>query len=200
MHPALASLGALALGLGVLGVATDGFAALTTEGARRLAAARDAPQMPRVAIETMTGRVEPLPATPQATVVEFIYTTCADICQAAGDEMARLRDRLAEGPLAGRVRLVSLSFDPARDGPAQLAEYARWHEADGAVWTVARPADAGDLPRLLDAYGVTVIPDRIGGFTHNTALHVVTPEGRLAAILDMDDTSGAEAALERVLR
>ncbi|PKP75984.1 MAG: SCO family protein [Alphaproteobacteria bacterium HGW-Alphaproteobacteria-6] len=200
MHPALASLGALALGLGALGLATDGFAALTTEGARRLAALRTAPEMPRVAIETMAGSIEPLPAASRATVVEFIYTTCPDICQAAGDEMARLRDRLAKGPLSGRVRLVSVSFDPARDDPARMADYGRWHEADGAVWTVARPADARDLPNLLDAYGVTVIPDRIGGFTHNTALHVVTPEGRLAAILDMDDLAGAEAALAGVLQ
>ncbi len=176
------------------------FAALTTEGARRLAAARDAPEMPLVAMETMTGAVEPLPATPQATVVAFIYTTCPDICHAAGDAMARLRDRLAAGPLAGRVRLVSLSFDPARDDPARMSGYADWREADGAVWTVARPHDARDLPRLLAAYGVTVIPDRMGGFTHNAALHVVTPAGRLAAILDMDDLEGVEAALRRVLQ
>jgi len=114
--------------------------------------------------------------------------------------MARLRDRLATGPLAGRVRLVSLSFDPARDDPARMAEYGRWHEADGAVWTVARPVMRDDLDALLDAYGVTVIRDRMGGFTHNTALHVVSPEGRLAAILDMGDLDGAEAALTRMLQ
>ncbi len=200
MHPGLASLGALALSLGALGLATDGFAALTTEGARRLAAVRDAPEVPNMRIETMAGTIESLPAMPQATVVEFIYTTCADICQAAGDEMAQLRDRLATGPLADRVRLVSVSFDPARDDPARMADYGRWHEADGAVWTVARPVTRDDLDTILDAYGVTVIPDRIGGFTHNTALHVVTPSGRLAAILDMDDLDGAEAALVRVLQ
>lgn len=184
----------------MLGLATDGLAALTTEGARRLSATRDAPELPRVAIETMAGTVAPLPAMPRATVVEFIYTTCPDICQAAGDEMAQLRDRLAGGPLADRVRLVSVSFDPARDDPAQMAKYGRWHDADGTVWTVARPEDAQDLPRLLDAYGVTVIPDRFGGFAHNTALHVVSPSGRLSAILDMDDLDGAEAELARVLR
>jgi protein SCO1/2 len=113
--------------------------------------------------------------------------------------MARLRDRLAAGPFAGRARLVSLSFDPARDTQAQMAEYGRWHGADGKVWTVARPA-AKDLPALLNAYGVTVIPDRAGGFVHNAALHVVSPDGRLTAILSMDDLDGAEKALERALR
>lgn len=200
MHPLVASLAAALVGVAVLAGATDGFDALTTESARRLAALRDTPEMPRLSIETMAGTVETLPATPQATVVEFIYTTCPDICQTAGDEMARLRDRLATGPLAGRVRLVSLSFDPVRDDPARMAEYARWHEADGAVWTVARPAARDDLAAMLEAYGVMVIPDRMGGYTHNTALHILTPEGRLAAILDMDDLGGAEAALARVLQ
>ncbi len=113
--------------------------------------------------------------------------------------MARLRYRLAGGPFAGRVRLVSLSFDPARDTQGQMAEYGRWHGADGKVWTVARPA-VKDLPALLNAYGVTVIPDRAGGFIHNAALHVISPDGRLTAILDMDDLDGAEKAIGRALR
>jgi protein SCO1/2 len=53
---------------------------------------------------------------------------------------------------------------------------------------------------LLSAYGVTVIPDRAGGFVHNAALHIIAPDGRLTAILDMDDLDGAEKAIGRALR
>jgi protein SCO1/2 len=80
-----------------------------------------------------------------------------------------------------------------------MAEYGRWHGADGRLWAVARPAE-GDLDALLKAYGITVIPDRAGGFTHNAALHVVSPDGRLQAILDMNDVDGAEDAIKRALR
>lgn len=200
MRPLAASLAVAVAGATVLWQATDGLSALTTEAARRVAALREARSVPAVMIETMTGGRETLPpGDGRAAVVEFIYTSCPDICQAAGDELARLRDRIADEPLVGRVRLVSLSFDPARDTPERMAEYGRWHDADGTLWTVARPG-AGALPALLGAYGVTVIPDRMGGFVHNTALHVVSPEGRLVAILDMDDMDGAVKALEKVLR
>lgn len=132
-------------------------------------------------------------------MVEFVYTTCPSICQSAGADMARLRDRLAGAGLADRVRLVSLSFDPETDTPELLADYGARHGADGRLWTVARP-DPADLPALLAAYGVRVIPDGWGGWTHNAALHVVGPDGRLRAILDIDDLDGAEAAIRAALR
>lgn len=200
MHPAVATLAAAAIGVTALWAATDGLQALTTEGARRLVAAERAPEMPTVTVEAMAGQAMTLPAGDgRATVVEFVYTTCPTICQAAGIEMARLRDRLADGPLSERVRLVSLSFDPETDTPELLADYGERHGAKGRIWTVARP-DPTDLPRLLDAYGITVIPDGWGGWTHNAALHVVGPDGRLRAILDIDDLDGAEAAIRAVLR
>lgn len=200
MRPLVASLAVVLAGGAALWQATDGFAALTTESARRLAALTDMPAMPAFPVETMTGERLLLPSHDRkATVVEFIYSNCPTICQEAGAEMARLRDRLAGEPFAGRVRLVSLSFDPVRDTQGQMAEYGRWHGADGPVWTVARPG-TNDLSALLHAYGVTVVPDRVGGFIHNAALHVVSPDGRLTAILDMDDLDGAEKALGKALR
>ena len=42
----------------------------------------------------------------------------------------------------------------------------------------------------LDAFGVVVIPDELGGYTHNAAVHVVGPERRLVAIHDLDDIDG----------
>jgi protein SCO1/2 len=200
VHPLVASLAVVLTGGVVLIQATDGLAALTTERARRLAAHTDMPAVPAFTVETMTGKRLSLPPNDgRAAVVEFIYTNCPIICQTAGAEMARLQDRLTAGGLAGRVWLVSVSFDPARDTPDRMAEYGRWHGADGTVWTVARP-EANDLPALLDAYGVTVIPDRTGGFIHNAALQIVSPDGRLTAILDMDDLDGAEKAIGRALR
>jgi protein SCO1/2 len=200
MRPLLASLAVIAAGGVVLWQATDGFAALTAERARRVEVLRDMPVVPTFRVETMAGERLSLPTGDgRAMVVEFIYTHCPSICQSAGAKLAQLRDRLAIGPLAARARLVSLSFDPARDTPERMAEYGHWHGADGRLWTVARPAES-DLGALLKAYGITVIPDRAGGFTHNAALHVVSPDGRLLAILDQDDIDGAEDAIEKALR
>ena len=47
-----------------------------------------------------------------------------------------------------------------------------------------------EMKGWLDAFGVVVIADGMGGFTHNAAVHVVGPDRRLAAILDFDDIDG----------
>lgn len=194
----IASALVLATGIGVLWHATDEGRALTTETARRINVAETLPHVPDATLETMTGthvRLHPQPG--HVTAVEFIYTTCPAICQSAGADFARLRDAVAA--TAPGLRLISLSFDPDTDDPEHLATYGDWHEADGVIWTVARPSRAA-LPRLLESFGVTVIPDGWGGYVHNTAIHIVNSEGRLAAIVDTDDIDGALAAARRLLR
>lgn len=42
------------------------------------------------------------------------------------------------------------------------------------------------LKRLLDAFGIVVIPDGLGGFEHNAALHLLGRDGRLVLIGDID--------------
>ncbi len=131
-------------------------------------------------------------------VVEFIYPPCPDICQPAGTYMADLAEAVQDAGLADRIRLISVSFDPIRDDPAALRGYGAAHGADGALWTVARPAPDA-LPSLLHAYGVVVIDDGWGGFTHNTAFHVVDAAGRLRAITDFDDPAAALRAARAAL-
>ena len=195
MRALLASVAVVLAGLGGLWLATDEFAALTTETSRRIALAENRPLVPPLVLEEMSGRTMTLrSAEGKVTVVEFIYTTCPTICRAAGDYMAQLRDRLVEDGLVERVRSLSISFDPLNDGPTELAAYGQAHDADGTVWTIARPL-AEDLPRLLESFGVQVIDDGMGGYEHNAAIHIVDPEGRLTAIFDIDDIEGAAKAV-----
>ncbi|MBU2581998.1 MAG: SCO family protein [Alphaproteobacteria bacterium] len=189
-----------ATGCGALWIATDGGLALTTESARRLRVERTQPSVPNAALETMTGETETLrPDTGNLTLIEFIYTTCPTICQSAGAAFARLRDAAEAEGLAPRLRMLSLSFDPEADNLAQLAAYGARHKADGRVWTVARP-DPDDLPELLATFGVTVIPDGWGGYTHNAGIHLVDDRGRLVAITDADDVGGALAVARSFLQ
>lgn len=196
MRAAAASLAVIALGFLLVWQATDGGQALTAEGARRLAALRDRPEVPQMALTDAGGHTIPLggPAN-RVTLVEFVYTTCPTICRAGGMDFARLRDAVVAQDLADRMRLVSVSFDPANDRPEALARYAEAYGAEGRVWSVAVP-EAADLPALLDAFGVVVIPGPFG-FEHNIAIHVIDPQGRLVAITDADDIAGALAAARR---
>jgi len=57
-------------------------------------------------------------------VVAFVYTTCSEAngCPLAEAIMHRLDGRIAADPaLAGRVRLLTISFDPERDTPLRMA-------------------------------------------------------------------------------
>ena len=37
---------------------------------------------------------------------------------------------------------------------------------------------------MLDAFGVIVIPDDSGNFTHNSAFYLVDPKGKLIEVMD----------------
>lgn len=45
-------------------------------------------------------------------------------------------------------------------------------------------------------FGVTAVPDGMGGFVHNAAIAVIDPGGHLVAILDWDDPGAAAAYVE----
>jgi protein SCO1/2 len=185
----------VAAGLAAAHTATDGFEAYTLESARRLAALNAPAPVPDLALDLApAGRARLHDLSAPVLLVDFIYASCPTYCAALGSVYARLQRRLAPEIAAGTVRLVSISFDPGRDGPAELAAYRARYSRDATGWDLGRPARAEELARWLDAFGVVVIPDRIGGFTHNAAVHVVGPDRRLVAILDFDDLDGVVQA------
>lgn len=189
----LASLLILAAGVATLAFATDGFRAFTSETARRIDVREHPRRLPDVPLQAADGRTLRFDALHgRWLLVDFIYTRCTTYCSVQGSEFARLQRGLA-GPIGeGKVTLLSISFDPARDGPEQLAAYQQRSGDQGTGWIAARPADTPGLAALMRVFGVTAIPDGLGGYVHNAAIAVVDPEGRLVAIEDWDDPGAAE--------
>jgi protein SCO1/2 len=64
-------------------------------------------------------------------VLNFIFTTCGDICPLMSSVFAQFERRL--GGEADKVHLMSISIDPEQDTPARLLEYARRFHA-GPGW------------------------------------------------------------------
>lgn len=194
----LASLLILAAGVAALAAATDGFRAFTSETARRIDVHEHPRAIPNVALQVAGGRRIDFDALRGRWVlVDFIYTRCITYCSVQGSEFARLQDRLKGSIADGKVVLLSISFDPSRDDPAQLAAYQHRSGDRGAGWIAARPMRVADLDALMRVFGATAIPDGLGGYVHNSAIAVVDPRGRLVAITDWDAPGEATKYVQR---
>jgi cytochrome c peroxidase len=92
------------------------------------------------------------------TLLSLIYTYCIDPtgCPLAYETSMELRDRiLADRWLHGRVRFVSLSFDPLNDTPSVLRAYAgRNARAGGPLpWQFLTTRSPRDLAPILEGLG-----------------------------------------------
>jgi cytochrome oxidase Cu insertion factor (SCO1/SenC/PrrC family) len=123
------------------------------------------PPIDRVGDHTLTGSDgarEPLLglAPGQLAIVAFVYLHCSD---AAGCplvlETLRRADRAlaARGDLAPHVRLATVSFDPARDTPAALADL-RAHLAPRTDWRFLTAASQAELEPVLRDFGQDAVP------------------------------------------
>lgn len=125
--------------------------------------------------------------TARAHLVDFIYTRCPSVCLSLGSHYQQMQRELQQQPnTAAGVRLLSVSIDRAHDQPPALARYAALQKADSHWWRLAVPASDTDATALLRALGVVVVPDGLGGFNHNGAIHLIDGQGRLRALFDFE--------------
>jgi protein SCO1/2 len=121
-----------------------------------------------------------------AAAVTFIYTRCPlpQYCPLMDRRFADVQQLAATDPaLAGKVRLLSVSFDPKFDRAAVLRQHAKTLAADPRVWTFAT-AEEAVVDRLAARFGVNVIRESNDTITHNLRTAVIAPSGRVSAILD----------------
>jgi protein SCO1/2 len=97
------------------------------------------------------------------TLLTFFYTYCVDPlgCPFAHTTLASLRDRVrADRALAGRVRFVSVSFDPTHDTPKTIASYGREFDIDPKFeWRFLTAGRVAELLPILDDFGQDVSVD-----------------------------------------
>ena len=63
-------------------------------------------------------------------VANFMFTNCPGPCPRMSSQMHQVQTALA----GQDVRLVSMTVDPDRDTPQQLAKYAAFYSAQPGVW------------------------------------------------------------------
>jgi len=179
----------LMLSAGLLLGATRGGTAFTTDSARAADIAAHPVLLPASPLVDARSHTQAFTNSSHVTIVDFVYTRCPSMCGTLGGVYQRLQSELVRRQLTDRVRLLTVSFDPAWDTPERLRYYEMLMRPDTAVWTIATLRDSADLQRVLRSFGVRVIPDGIGGFEHNAALHVVDRTNRLVRIVPIEVSS-----------
>ncbi|MEW5836335.1 MAG: SCO family protein [Pseudomonadota bacterium] len=134
-------------------------------------------QLP-VTLTDQAGHAAPLAARRgQPQLVSMFYASCTMVCPMIIETMKATRHAAGD---PAPLRLLAVSFDPARDSVARLADYAGRHQLDPRWWTLAR-AEPGDVRPLAALLGVQYrqLPD--GDFNHSSVLLLLDADGRVVA-------------------
>jgi protein SCO1/2 len=130
------------------------------------------------------------------TLLTFIYTRCPlpNFCPLMDRHFAALQREIAADPrLAGKVRLVSVSFDPEHDTPKVLAAHAARLNVDPAVWTFLT-GDRVTIDRFAARFGVGLVrPVDATEITHNLRTMLLDQDGRLVKVYSGSEWTPAGA-------
>lgn len=184
---------------------TGGLEHWTFEAQRRQAIREALVSAPNIAV-TEDGEIQWHPWSADATseevyIVDFIYTRCPGLCEGLGAQFRLMQRELQRDHAeALPISLLSISFDLVHDTPEQLAAYAQRHGAQAEFWRVTRPADERAAKELLRALGIVAIEDGMGGYVHNSALHLIDQDGHVRGVYDYGNWNAALKGASRLAR
>ena len=146
----------------------------------------------RVSLSQFRGKV---------VALNFIYTSCAlpQFCYRLANHFSVVQRRL-QARMGRDLVLLTVTFDPARDTPERLAEYAGQWKADPSVWHFLT-GSVEDVKRVCRLFGLDAFPDE-GLINHSTRTVVVDRRGVLAASIEGNQHTAAqlEDLVDGVLR
>jgi protein SCO1 len=123
----------------------------------------------------------------KVVLVSFVFTTCGGSCPATTHRMSQVAKTLVDHGLLNddRVRLLSITLDPARDTPDALRKYMKAYDADPARWTfLTGPRE--QVEKFHAAWGMWAKPAADGQFDHPSRVFLVDGQGRVREIYNLD--------------
>ena len=126
----------------------------------------------------------------------FGFTHCPDVCPTTLARMVKLRRQLGAGPEP--LRIVFVSVDPERDGPAELRNYL-------SLFPEPIIGLTGTQPRIDHAkrqFGIfsQKVPDKAGGYTvdHSAGVLLFDRNGDFVATISAEEND--RVALDKLRR
>jgi protein SCO1/2 len=111
----------------------------------------------------------------KVVALNFIFTTCTDVCPLFTAHFAQLQ-RALKYTHATNVFLISITTDPEIDSPKVLKSYAQRYQADFQNWAFLTGSEAQLRPVWKD-FGVRVIKKGRGLVQHTSLTTVIDRQG-----------------------
>jgi len=154
---------------------------LSAESPSRLAVIQPAPDF---ALTTQAGKpFARADLRGKVALVSFVFTTCSGTCPATTSRMVSVQQELARRGLLkdGKVQLLSITLDPARDTPAKLRDYVQLYDIDTASWSLLT-GPVADVTKTCTAWGMWAKPAANGQLDHPSRIFLVDGQGRIREI------------------
>ncbi|WP_292036058.1 SCO family protein [Mesorhizobium sp.] len=141
--------------------------------------------MPDFTLRAADGRVvRPADLAGKVVVLQFIYTSCPDVCPLHAEKIAEVQKMVNSTPMKDRVDFVSIATDPRKDTPDALKAYGPTHGLGPANWlflTTAPDQPEDTTRKLAEAFGHKFTLTDDGYQMHGIVTHVIDKEGRWRA-------------------
>ena len=120
----------------------------------------------------------------QVVVLNFIYTSCPDVCPLHSEKIAEVQGMINETPMKDLVTFVTVTTDPVNDTADVMRGYGRAHGLDPVNWlflTKLQEQPENSTRELAEAFGHGFDKTEDGLQMHGIVTHVIDGEGRWRA-------------------
>ncbi len=133
------------------------------------------------------------------TVVAMVYTSCQYVCPLTVQNIKRIERSLTVGQ-AGKVNFALFTFDPQRDTPAKLTEFAKLHSITSPSWVLAQ-GNEGAVRKLAVTLGIKYKKVQSGDYEHDATISILDSNGVVKFQADAmnKNIDGAADALKALL-
>jgi len=108
-------------------------------------------------------------------LVNFMFTSCSDICPIQTSALRQVMLTLDQAELSNLV-FLSISIDPTRDLPEELARYKRNHKIDTDSWIFSTGSETS-INALTSAFDT--LSDNDDTLNHRARYYLLDRSGRL---------------------
>ncbi|OBR64392.1 hypothetical protein A7K91_12895 [Paenibacillus oryzae] len=155
---------------------------------------------PAFEMQDIKGNVVSLDSTAgKVRLVYFYFANCPDVCPPTTFLLSGVQDKLQEqGKLPSKVEMISITFDPERDTPEVIENFAKRLDVDFDGWHFLRGEEQATT-ELADAFNIGVKKlEKENTFIHSNLIVLVDQNGEIREWISGTDDQTVDYIVSRV--